>query len=132
MEQNNCSELDTQRCRTTAAYEKCLLVVKELQSARLLAKYMEEAKANLEAELSTKDQLLRLAEHKQDGLQHTLLSQVSLLSCLSFGVASLSHSSTPVCFAYLLTFLPCCSPFCCFCQYTWCLQAISTAVCLHV
>jgi len=107
MERKHCSELDTQRCATTAAYEKCLLIVKELQSARLLAKYMEQAKAKLEVELSTKDQLLRLAEHKQDGLQHTLVSQVSLLSCLSFGIASpLAHLSG---FAYLLTFLPYCS-----------------------
>ena len=135
MEQKHCSELDTERCETTAAYEKCLLAVKELQSARLLAKYMEEAKTNLKAELSAKDQLLRLAEDKQAGLRHTLSSQVSLLSRLSFGVASLSHSSTPVCFAYLLTFLPCCSPVCCLVccvMYMWYFQAILTAVCMHV
>lgn len=118
MERKHCSDLDTQRCRTTAANERCLSVIKELQFARVLAKYMEQAKGELEVELAKKDQLLRLAEHRQDGLQHTLLSQVSLLSCLSFGVASLPHSSTPACFAYLLIFLPCCLALCCLFQCT--------------
>jgi len=110
MERKHCSELDNERCRTTAANETCLLVIKKLQSARLLANYMEQAKGKLEVELAKRDQRLRLADHRQDGLQHSLLSQVSLLSCLSFGIASLPHTSTPVCFAYLLTCLPCCFP----------------------
>ena len=80
-------------------------MIKELQFARVLAKYMEQAKGKLEVELAEKDQLLRLAEHRQDGLQHTLFSQVSLLSCQSSGVPSLPHSSTPACFAYCLIFL---------------------------
>lgn len=55
MERKHCSDLDTQRCRTTAANERCLSVIKELQFARVLAKYMEQAKGELEVELAKKD-----------------------------------------------------------------------------